>query len=100
TLEDETDIFEATLFPEAYRRYGRLLRSAGPFLLKGKVEDQHGAKTVTAAFLDYLFPERRYRFRAPARMGTGSEGEAEGACPQFCRDSFDPEATVPTLFTA
>ena len=45
TLEDETDIFEATLFPDAYKRYGRLLRSAGPFLLKGKVEDQYGAYT-------------------------------------------------------
>ena len=65
TLEDETDIFEATLFPDAYKRYGRLLRSAGPFLLKGKVEDQYGAYTVTLAYLDYLLDDqRRPRYKA------------------------------------
>jgi DNA polymerase III alpha subunit len=83
TLEDETDIFEVTLFPDAYRRYGRLFRSAGPFLVKGKVENQHGACTVTAGYIDYLLPGERYRFREP-------EKEAP--------DDFDPEATVPQLF--
>ncbi len=61
TLEDTTDIFEVTLFPDAYRRFGRLLRSAGPFLIKGKVEDQYGAMTITAARLDYLLSERPVR---------------------------------------
>ncbi len=68
TLEDETDIFEVTLFPDAYRRYGRLLRSAGPFLVKGKVEDQFGSLTVTAAYIDYLLDEqRRPRYKRPPK---------------------------------
>jgi len=65
TFEDETDIFEVTLFPDAYRRFGRLLCSAGPFLIKGKVEDQYGALTVTAAYLDYLLGEPRAPLRRP-----------------------------------
>ncbi len=54
TFEDETDIFEATLFPESYRRYGRLFNSAGPFIIKGRVESRHGACTVEAGFIDRL----------------------------------------------
>jgi len=85
TLEDETDIFEVTLFPDAYRRFGRLLRSAGPFLVKGKVEDQYDALTVTAAFLDYLLPNERYRLHAPAPEKD---------------EPFSPDVTVPQLFSA
>jgi DNA polymerase III alpha subunit len=65
TFEDETDIFEVTLFPDAYRRFGRLLRSAGPFLIKGKVEDQYGALTITAAWLDYLLGDTHRPERIP-----------------------------------
>ena len=66
SMEDLTATFEVTLFPDAYRRFGRLLRSAGPFLIKGKVEDQYGALTITAAFLDYLLPQQKLPLRTPA----------------------------------
>lgn len=90
TLEDETDIFEVTLFPDAYRRYGGLFRSAGPFLVKGKVESQHGACTLTAGFIDYLLPSQRHRFRPPPKTH-GADDETA---------AFDPDSTVATLFSA
>jgi DNA polymerase III alpha subunit len=46
TLEDETGIFEAVLFPEAYRRVGPVLRHAGAYRVEGRVESELGAVTV------------------------------------------------------
>jgi len=80
TFEDETDIFEVTLFPDAYRRFGRLLRSAGPFLVKGKVEDQYGACTITCAWIDYLLPSQKLPLRA--RAAREEEELAPAAAPQ------------------
>jgi len=48
TLEDETGLVEVTLFPVTYQKYGHLVRSCGPFLVEGTVEDQFGALTVSA----------------------------------------------------
>ena len=51
TIEDRTGTVEAVIFPDAYRRYGHLLRGHGPYLLKGRVDDAHGAKTLTVGHL-------------------------------------------------
>ncbi len=48
TLEDETGIFEVTLFPRTCRRYSRVVDTYGPYLVEGTVEDQYGALTVNA----------------------------------------------------
>ncbi|MDZ4805439.1 MAG: DNA polymerase III subunit alpha [Candidatus Eisenbacteria bacterium] len=47
TLEDEDGLFECTLFPSVWRRYGALLRGIGPYVIEGKAEDQYGAVTVS-----------------------------------------------------
>jgi error-prone DNA polymerase len=47
TLEDETDIFECVLFPEAFREYGDLLHWETLFILRGKVEESFGVYTIT-----------------------------------------------------
>ncbi len=54
SLEDETDLFEVTLFPEVYARYGARLLSRGPYLVTGLVEDDHGSITVTAEALEVI----------------------------------------------
>lgn len=48
TLEDETGLVEVTLFPPVYAAYGGRLLSRGPYLVRGLVEDDHGAVSVTA----------------------------------------------------
>jgi len=48
TLEDETGLVEVTLFPRVYQKYGGIIRSRGPFLVEGTVEDQFGALTLSA----------------------------------------------------
>jgi DNA polymerase III alpha subunit len=39
---------EVTLFPRVYQQYGRLLLTRGPYLVTGRVENDHGALSVTA----------------------------------------------------
>jgi DNA-directed DNA polymerase III PolC len=52
TLEDASGMVECTLFPGAYRRLAPRLRSLGPYLVEGKVEDQYGARTITVEDLE------------------------------------------------
>ena len=47
SFEDETALYETVLFPEAYARFRRLLYGSGPLLLRGLVEEDRGAVTVT-----------------------------------------------------
>ncbi|MFN2432784.1 MAG: DNA polymerase III subunit alpha [Gemmatimonadota bacterium] len=54
TLEDEAGVGETTLFPSAYRRWGHLLKDAGPFLAEGVVERHHGVATLTVERLTRL----------------------------------------------
>ena len=51
TLEDEYGLFDVTLFPSVYRRFSYVCRGGGlgPYLVEGRVDDQNGARTVTAS---------------------------------------------------
>ncbi len=48
TLEDETGVFEVTLFPNIYSRVRRLLSDGGPYLVEGRVEEQYDSLSVNA----------------------------------------------------
>ena len=47
TLEDETDIFECVLFPEAFKEYRDLIHWETLFLIRGKIEKAFGVCTVS-----------------------------------------------------
>lgn len=53
TFEDETGLVETTFFPEAYSRFCAMLDRTRPFVLKGKVDEDFGAVTLT---VDYVAP--------------------------------------------
>jgi len=64
SFEDTTAIYETTFFPRAYARFCGMLSTARPYLLRGTIEEDFGALTMTVdevAFLD----------RLPAGRGTG-----------------------------
>jgi error-prone DNA polymerase len=46
TLEDESGLIECTLFPDVYRRHRGTVRTLGPYVAEGRVEDQYGAPTL------------------------------------------------------
>lgn len=47
TFEDETGQLETTFFPEVYNRHAHMLRSGRGYLLRGMVEEDYGALTLT-----------------------------------------------------
>jgi DNA polymerase III alpha subunit len=56
TLEDEGGVVETTLFPAAYRRWGHLLKDAGPFVVEGTVDRHHGVATLTVERMERVPP--------------------------------------------
>ena len=54
TFDDGTGLIETVLFPKVYRDRGHVLFDQGPFLFRGKVEQEFGARTVTITQLDRL----------------------------------------------
>jgi len=72
TLEDEKGLFEAALFPPAYRRYRHLIEGAGPYFVSGTVEDQYGAISVNVRKVS-RFQDGRWD-RARDRSASGAAG--------------------------
>lgn len=51
TFEDQTAQVETTFFPKVYRKHAHLLHSGRPYLLRGMVEEDFGALTLTVTDL-------------------------------------------------
>ena len=47
SFEDETAIYETVLFPEAYKRYHSSIDRQVPYIVTGKVENDHGAISLS-----------------------------------------------------
>jgi DNA polymerase III alpha subunit len=64
TFDDGDGLIETVLFPDVYRTRGHVLFDQGPFVLRGKVEEEFGAVTLTVTHLERLdrhdvsFPSR------------------------------------------
>jgi DNA polymerase III alpha subunit len=54
TFDDGEGLIETVLFPKVYRERGHVLFDQGPFIFRGKVEEEFGAITVTITHLDRL----------------------------------------------
>jgi error-prone DNA polymerase len=54
TLEDHTALYDATLFPDVYRRYSHLLSSNRAYIVRGLVEESFGVVTLTVLDLRWL----------------------------------------------
>ncbi len=52
TFDDGHGLFETVLFPDVHRTRGHVLFDQGPFILRGKVEEEFGAVTVTVTHLE------------------------------------------------
>jgi DNA polymerase III alpha subunit len=54
TFDDGDGLIETVLFPQIYRERGHVLFDQGPFIFRGKVEEEFGAVTLTITRLDRL----------------------------------------------
>ena len=62
SLEDPTGIFEVTLFPKIYQQFGHILTDKGPFIVKGKIEDNSDNRTLTALWLGLAKQKLKNKF--------------------------------------
>src|SRR5207245_5191502 len=70
SFEDTTAIYETTFFPRPYERFCGMLTTTRPYVLRGRVEEDFGAVTLTvddAVFLDRVAPGRVRPERGAAR---------------------------------
>jgi len=54
TFDDGHGLIETVLFPDVHRARGHVLFDQGPFIFRGKVEEEFGAIAVTVTHLDRL----------------------------------------------
>jgi DNA polymerase III alpha subunit len=54
TFDDGHGLIETVLFPDVHRSRGPVLFDQGPFIFRGKVEEEFGAVSVTVTHLDRL----------------------------------------------
>ena len=54
SFEDTTGIYETVLFPKVYNRFCHMLNEMRPYLLKGKVEQDFTAITLTVHWIEFL----------------------------------------------
>jgi DNA-directed DNA polymerase III PolC len=54
TFDDGTGLVETVLFPQVFRERGHVLFDQGPFIFRGKVEEEFGGISVTISQLDRL----------------------------------------------
>jgi error-prone DNA polymerase len=52
SFEDTTAIFETNIFPPAFRRYAHLIDLNEPFVLRGRITDDHGCVTLNVSHVD------------------------------------------------
>lgn len=54
TFDDGHGLIETVLFPDVYRERGHVLFDQGPFIFRGKVEEEFGAVTVTVTHIERM----------------------------------------------
>ena len=73
TLEDVTALYDATLFPEVYRRCCHRLSPNRPYVVQGLVEESFGIVTLTVLDLQLLELTMSGKRDQPARHECGSD---------------------------
>jgi DNA polymerase III alpha subunit len=54
TFDDGYGLIETVLFPRVFRERGHVLFDQGPFIFRGKVDEEFGAITVAITGIDRL----------------------------------------------
>jgi DNA polymerase III alpha subunit len=71
TFDDGHGLIETVLFPDVHKSRGHVLFDQGPFIFRGKVEEEFGAVSVTVTHLDRLD-------RMIAKVGKREGGKGKG----------------------
>ena len=93
SFEDTTAIYETTFFPRPYERFCGMLTTVRPYVLKGRVEEDFGALTLTVeevAFLDHVAAGRGDPGRAIGEPRVSPAGPPAAGSPAARKGSASP----------
>ncbi|MGH7561638.1 MAG: DNA polymerase III subunit alpha [Gemmatimonadales bacterium] len=76
TFDDGHGLIETVIFPDVERTRGHVLFDPGPFLLRGKVEEEFGAVTLTVTQLDRVERALNQTDRRPPCSASSSSSSA------------------------
>ncbi|HET8948456.1 MAG TPA: DNA polymerase III subunit alpha [Candidatus Polarisedimenticolia bacterium] len=79
SFEDTTAIYETVFFPRAYERFCRMLTTARPYVLRGKIEEEFGVASLQVEEVEFLRRETRRAGRPPVPGKPVSRGGAAKA---------------------
>ena len=65
SFEDTTGIYETVFFPKVYHQFCHMLSEMRPYLLKGKVEEDFTAVTLTVHWIEFLDKVKREKQAFP-----------------------------------
>jgi error-prone DNA polymerase len=65
SFEDTTGIYETVFFPKVYNQFCHMLSEMRPYLLKGKVEEDFTAVTLTVHWIEFLDKVKREKQAFP-----------------------------------
>jgi len=74
SFEDTTGIYETVFFPEVYNRFCHMLNEMRPYLLKGKVEQDFTAVTLTVHGIEFLDRVKREEHSLPMQNNRTMQG--------------------------
>ncbi len=82
SFEDETGLYETVFFPREYRRFCHMLGKGRAYVLRGKVEEELGAITVTVGWIGFLDRQGSVRTVSGGRSRPydTASAEVEEAC--------------------
>jgi DNA polymerase III alpha subunit len=69
---DTTGIYETVLFPKVYHRFCHMLNEMQPYVLKGKVEQDFTALTLTVHWIEFL--DKRDKPALPMQNNRAMQG--------------------------
>ncbi len=76
SFEDTTAIFETNIFPQAFRRYAHLIDLNEPFVLNGRVNNDHGCVTLNVTHVDTRLFYKVSKSKKPRALDLNTELEA------------------------
>jgi error-prone DNA polymerase len=62
SFEDTTGLYETVFFPKAYNQFCHMLNEMRPYLIRGKVEEDFTAVTLTVHWIEFLDRCKRQGF--------------------------------------
>jgi error-prone DNA polymerase len=80
SFEDTSAIYETVFFPETYRKFCRMLSNVRPYFIRGLVEEDFGAISLTVKSIEFL---DRVKVQRKRQLSAKSVSDSKGSIAQI-----------------